>query len=718
MDDGLLKARQNLIELTDYIAIDTSEIPQIDVDTSDHADDIDAIVFNTPHYVSVSKGLPHIFVKTDTPLNKEKYVFTDTDVNGEHKIDFLCGQWAWARKDTVVENADKEIYNVGDISNRLYGYVAEKPAQDTKSTTMDDVTKVRELLKIIVNTRANINYEEWMKIGACIKSLGLTAKDFVEFTNDPDKIEDTIEHWHRFTDKGITIEFLQKHAKSTNHKEYIKWYAKWHTNGEIVYCNDDNEASEYMFDKLKHVFKSYRQRLFYKQNNLWICEESVIETLLLEKILTSNIHKKSEKGKPLQYAQSVNSASNIRKALIAKIRVKNDDPDLYSKFHTTTKKCICFMDGVLNFEKKTFRLWQDIGENEIYTTQIIQRNFKQYFDKPDKDVMDKIRKIIFKPLFNGKLKEALHFFSRALAGHIEDKRWATYVGNRNCGKGVLFDLLVAGFETYVKAFNLDNVLCTRMSEGNDTSDSSKKLYWLLDHEFTRLAISQETPSLESKKKINAALLKKIVGGGDTIVARRNYDRQDTYFNIDMTLFSAGNSSLQSTDNDVFETRLEYASIVQFKSKEEIEAMKAEGRDQQEMQRYHISDPNIKQKCNTVEWANAVVMLILENYKPKAVDIIVAIEDMEFTDNSLYVDIKEYFEITKNAEDIMLHKEVLDILAKHDKKKIDLELKTLDVTKKQNKHRTSDYYNKICLYGIRRRPDPSIQNSITEGAGEG
>jgi hypothetical protein len=41
-----------------------------------------------------------------------------------------------------------------------------------------------------------------------------------------------------------------------------------------------------------------------------------------------------------------------------------------------------------------------------------------------------------------KMPSMLHYLSRALAGHVEDKRFSTYLGNRNCGKGVHYDVEV------------------------------------------------------------------------------------------------------------------------------------------------------------------------------------------------------------------------------------------------------------------------------------
>ena len=64
---------------------------------------------------------------------------------------------------------------------------------------------------------------------------------------------------------------------------------------------------------------------------------------------------------------------------------------------------------------------------------------------------------IFEPLFGlDDVDMALHFLSRAVAGHFEDKIWASYLGNRNCGKGILYDLFAYAFEKYIGPVDLPN----------------------------------------------------------------------------------------------------------------------------------------------------------------------------------------------------------------------------------------------------------------------
>ena len=60
-------------------------------------------------------------------------------------------------------------------------------------------------------------------------------------------------------------------------------------------------------------------------------------------------------------------------------------------------------------------------------------------------------------------------------------------------------------ENYVASFKLDNILVQR--EGNH-KETAKDFYWLMDLEFVRLAVSQETPNDSDKYKISATLIKK------------------------------------------------------------------------------------------------------------------------------------------------------------------------------------------------------------------
>ena len=201
--------------------------------------------------------------------------------------------------------------------------------------------------------------------------------------------------------------------------------------------------------------------------------------------------------------------------------------DIYEKFHTTTKGRICWLDGIMDFKAQRFYKWDEV-DFDYYTCSQIPRNYADYYDNPDMDVVETIKRKIFKNLFDGDMEKGLQFLSRAIAGHCEDKNWATYLGNRNCGKGVLYDVLKYAFGDYVATFELANILYQRHT---NTDEQSRKSYWMLDLQFRRLAISQETPAPEMKLIASGKALKKMAGGNDTHVARRNYDRVDTHFQM-------------------------------------------------------------------------------------------------------------------------------------------------------------------------------------------
>jgi uncharacterized protein YpuA (DUF1002 family) len=139
-----------------------------------------------------------------------------------------------------------------------------------------------------------------------------------------------------------------------------------------------------------------------------------------------------------------------------------------------------------------------------------------------------------------------------------------------------------------------------------------------------------------------------------------------------------------------------------KRQEEINILKSEGRPELEMKRYKIADTTIKDKCKTLEWNNAVIYLIYENYKKNSV---ACKKDIEIEDNEILKEIENNFEITNNDEDIMQIKDVYNILDGLDKGKITDELQSLNVFKKKYQNKDVDnisFYKKFCFYGIKQK----------------
>jgi hypothetical protein len=250
------------------------------------------------------------------------------------------------------------------------------------------------------------------------------------------------------------------------------------SNATIEYANDDKEASNILFERLKPILKSYNGRLFYFKNHIWIEDNNKISGEILIFITESNIYRLvNDKIRP--YCQNLNAAKSVQELLFEKIKVNNNDNELYNKFHNTTKYRLCFEDGVLDFKTKTFYKWVDV-DFEYYSTIMLNRHYSDYFKNPNRKIINEIKNSIFVNMYGDKTDIALHFLARAIAGNCEDKNFATYVGNRNCGKGVQYEILEYGFCDYIKTFELGNLLYNRTTAGQENVDCSRKCtgYWI------------------------------------------------------------------------------------------------------------------------------------------------------------------------------------------------------------------------------------------------
>ena len=472
------------------------------------------------------------------------------------------------------------------------------------------------------------------------------------------------------------------------------------------FASSDVEATKLILDDIIHKIYSSNGRIMIKHDNIWTSNTNVIDSIFFNYIINSNIfygiNKKT--GKYIPYLQNVTHTNDIKTAIYKSIYQTNYNPHVYELLHTSTKHKICFNDGVLDFKHKTFTLWEDC--KDVYSVVKINRNYYEYFNNPNFKIINTIHESIFKPLYdtlnttsNNNLEDTYLFLSRALAGHSEDKLWATYLGNRNCGKGVEYDLLKSGFGDYVSSFDLSNILCSRQTNGLCTEDASRKLYWLLDLEFVRLAVSQETPEGKNDLKINARIFKKITGGGDELIARRNHDRFDTHFYSDTTFYIKGNNTIECTTDDCDETRLKFESVIQFKSTEEINQLKQANVSEHFLSRFKLKDTTIKNKCKSIEWANAVVYLLMSKYK-EVIPVTPLKNKEQIIENNLTNEISANFEITNNEKDQIPTTIVYnDILKNFDKGKINTEFEMMGIIKKKSS--IQPFRNKYVFCGIKK-----------------
>lgn len=596
-------------------------------------------------------------------------------------------------EDTVITGFfDKDVEFVDFEMKEKNSNTTQK--SNTPTTTKETVMQLL-LEKQIFRSIAFGGREKWIKLGMALKNeFGENGRQYFHQISKLDiQRYDSIEIDTQFDsfkiggDRKITWNTIMAFVKDESEEIWNESIEMLKEKTHIAHC--DKDAAEIIIQKLGDSIVTYKGRIFLKKDNKWLSDMSIIDTELINIIMYSNIYSEIEekKNKFKPYAQNISKAKNIRETIYELIKGNYEKNNFYDLLHTTTKGKLCFENGVLDLLTKEFKYWEDC--QDIYTTIIIPRNYTPSDEQTRKTIITNI----FEPLFGDRLETALHFYSRAIAGMCGDKNYSTYLGNRDCGKGVLFELFQRTFCDYVKTFELTNMMYNRRTEGLESLDCSKKLYWLLDYEFVRLAISQEVPESNSSMKINSKLLKKIAGGDDTMVARRNYDRVDTHFKIETTWAIMGNNSLKYDNNDCLEHCVEFQSVCQFKTQSEIDSVE----DEDQKKRYRVKDYTIKQKCSSNEWCNACIDILLHSYKDYPVDI--KIENQDDDELPIILELKKYFDFS-DTEAMMLPVDVFSKISNPDKKKVEYELKNMNVFKKKSSKTL--YRNKQVFVGIKEK----------------
>ena len=620
----------------------------------------------------------------------------------------VCSYWFQIIENHLVYTVADHLLNCGIIKPRRYGLEYDG-LNISPSAVFDKETVINEINDLILlTTGLNIKFKfkDYDDSNILHDIIELRSNMVIEDVPDEEENADEQSKMSE-TDRMLEEAGFPKHI--IDYMEIPPHVAELLASKTKTVFMNDEACGNYIYNLIRENVICCNNQIFIKNGNIWFNNSEYLKTYLTNFVMTQNILRVTPKGSKDLYWKDYNHAVNVVKTVINKIKL-NPNNNLYELFHSTTKGRLCFLDGVLDFQQRRFYLWSEV-DFPYYSTIQIKMNFHEYFHNPNMDVINEIKERVFNPLFHSKVETALKFFARAFAGCCEDKNFATYVGNRDCGKGVLY-LLFEAFESYLKTLSLDNVLCSRV--GKMEAKKSVEFFWLLEFEFCRLAFSQETPTPESNLKINPSLFKKLVSGGDTQTARRNYDREDTVFKVDFTPFLAGNNSL-ILEGDLNEHVIEFDSFVQFLSPEQIEAKRATEGDFVVDRKYRVKDPSLKDSCCSLDWKLAVIYLIYSSYVDTALPAGIVNAEIEEETTTLIGKFSRDYQITSDPNDITPISEIKSKSYGKDWNKLKIELEGLEVNIKTCKMRTSVYRDKVCCFGVRKiTPE---ENEINEGSGE-
>jgi hypothetical protein len=481
---------------------------------------------------------------------------------------------------------------------------------------------------------------------------------------------------------------------------------------------DDEEAGTVLMGRLEDCLKFSKGQIFFKNNHIWTANAGLTRTLLINYIQQSKIYKEDSKGNTVSYAQNYSNAKNIYETLIGKVKETPDD-EFYNKLHTSSVGMLCFEDGVLNLITKKFHRWESdhfkIKENEVFSCVQINRPFEKWFLKPDQEIIKKVEAKVFDAIMGSQKTRFLQFISRAFAGHYTDKDWSVFIGNRNCGKGTLDGFMKTAFGGYTKTIPSDNLLCER---GGKNGDVAKAMSWAIDLQFIRLATTQEIQLDNENKnvKLNSIMIKKLASGGDEIEGRKNYQDEMT-FTIDAKILMMANDMPPTSTEDVKEHLVEFKTTQQFKDKRWIDERRTEleelvklGADEQilnEMKRYVEGDDEVKLNCvGNIDWANALISLVLKYYTPSK---LVIETSQESNGDNLCCILLQRFKITNCETDFISNKKLkdvyypqMDILDSY--KKMRIELLSFDGVKEHKKNGERGLKGLVYIYGDTISPE--------------
>lgn len=401
----------------------------------------------------------------------------------------------------------------------------------------------------------------------------------------------------------------------------IKWSKKEHDISilsnlkSIDTENNENILSGY-FDKIydigiyinETIFKDKlidcNGLLYYADNNILRSDEKKIKLIIMNII---SKHDFWYQITPHCYVSLISNISNVNDTYKwVRMKVEEDNNFLNTVWNNTLHK-ICFKNGYYDFkEGRFFNKY-----NNLYTPIIIDRDFN-----PIKN--EKIRQDIFKrvlyPIFSIDDKEdnfkesdryklmeyILYKFARVISGHIEDKNWFKFEGLRDSGKGVFSDLLKNAFGKYIQSTNASNFINKRGDE------DAKSLSWIIDYQFSRLAITQEI-QLDEGKFIDGNKIKKFCSGGDYFSARKNF-QDEIEFKIQSALLICCNDMPEIKPTDAIEKCISFKMTSKFVKDVDKESRFSNFK-------YYQADGTIKSDfINKDEVINEFVLLLIDYYK--------------------------------------------------------------------------------------------------------
>jgi len=461
----------------------------------------------------------------------------------------------------------------------------------------------------------------------------------------------------KIDDIDSTIKKLNEITKEYN----IKWTNKEHDTSlfydilDLEVLPDDTsinviedslkKIAEYLFDNI------YNKRLIMCSGNLWFKSDTgwtnnpkKIEKCIMNQLFDFKLYKNTEKGVCLIHALS------DYKEIYSFISTKSVENDkLLDEIRIFCMGKLFFKNGYYDIKINKF-----IESNDFNTLKRIEKDFIE------EDIHDNINFIyekVLNPMFtceNNKTREQLrdnflYNMSRSLFGFYQDKNWFTMDGPRDCGKGMLCELIQKTFENYTGAMNGENLLFSK----GDSKDQAKARSFLLDLIGKRLVLCNEM-SVDKGSYIDGNKIKSFCSGGDTIIARKNF-QDEQYFVLECGLMILVNDLVEIKPADAKEHQTAYYMNSKFLTPEDYEIKKpTEGK----VFKYYKRDEYLKNQMSEEKIQMAFIHIIINSFNKGSIsypkELLKQIETDSVDDYKTFYDLFEF-----NSSSNLLLKDIVE-----------------------------------------------------------
>lgn len=532
-----------------HIAIDTSKIYNLDVDwlegkayTPEAKAFIKNMVKTCPYYRSATKKLgKHILFKTDEPLHKKThklYSKASKDITYED-LEILCGTWAWAKKDTIIDNnIEIPTIKLNDYKHIIKNNVNTSNGKKTKmklkkisfTSAIEKPNECHLVKKLDLIKKEYIDdYDIWIKILFSIKSYKLleateTYKIAKYISSKSPKF--SMEDFHaKYEDlvptTNITIGTALHYAKVSNPKEYKRIRLNEMETQDIDFlCCDETLAKLYLDDNESDIVLKCDKYLYTfiangegSDEGRWVLDANkniikhnvgaFLSNLFLDlykKLKAREDDDRDEGQEEMIYkltakVKNVSKINSVVEKLLHLISVIN-----YDKIEFDTNGYLLAFNNRV-YDLKSHNWIKTVRENYILTTTGYD------WEEPTEEQMDRINNLFCDVFEDNEIRmEFTHFLSTCLYG-IPVEKFIIANGDGGNGKGVMTELMAEGLGNYYYGGN-NSVLLMPIKNGGNPE--------IANMEGKRLIVYREPSEF---KKLDLSVIKELTGGAE-IPARK------------------------------------------------------------------------------------------------------------------------------------------------------------------------------------------------------